>query len=122
MLLEGIYLLSMLQVTDAESAKNTNVIFKENKCKVFLKAILVLWLKHKVVGCGQSGGSCWGKNELFVRGGDDIVFPNVLKINFISKSKIQAGKWSYGASQIMIILIFISTRICVVKIIINLNW
>lgn len=83
MLLEGIYLLSMLQVTDAESAKNTNVIFKENKCKMFLKAILVLCLKHKVVG--QSGGGCWGKNELFVRGGDDIVFPNVLKINFISK-------------------------------------
>ena len=69
MLLEGIYLLSMLQVTDAESAKNTNVIFKENKCKVFLKAILVLCSKHRVVGCGQSGGGCWGKNELFVREG-----------------------------------------------------
>lgn len=39
----------MLQVTDAESPKNTNVIFKEKKCKEFLKAILSLRknLKYK---------------------------------------------------------------------------
>ena len=39
----------MLQVTDAESPKNTDVIFKKKKCKEFLKAILSLqkYLKHK---------------------------------------------------------------------------
>lgn len=37
----------MLQITDAESAKNTNSIFKKNKYKVCLKAILILWKYSK---------------------------------------------------------------------------
>lgn len=66
---------------------------------MFLKAILILCLKYRVAGSSKGeGGVVEGKVSYLWGRSDDIVFSNVLKINFVSGGKIQAEKWSYVTS------------------------
>lgn len=91
----------------------------KKKSKVFLKAVLMLWNSKYTVRWGR------GNSKLFVERSDDIVFSNVVKVNFISRGETQEGKRGCVTYYIILILIvtlidwqytcFTSTKICTVK-------